>query len=135
MPLGLSVNALAKALNVPAPRLNDVVRERRGLSADSAMRLARYFGGDARTWLHLQAAYDLRVAAIANAKRVKKGGASQRPGEPAQATMSGERDFSSQEISTSTSPRCKDAHKLPSSGAIHVSNSLRLTLPLRIQTI
>lgn len=72
VPLGLSVNALAKALNVPTPRLNDVVRERRGLSADSAMRLARYFGGDARTWLNLQAAYDLRVAEIANAKRVER---------------------------------------------------------------
>lgn len=73
MPLGLSVNPPAKALNVPTPWLNDVVRERRGLSTDSAMRLARYFGGDARTWLHLQAAYDLRVAEIANAKRVTKG--------------------------------------------------------------
>lgn len=72
VPLGLSVNALAKALSVPTPRLNDVVREKRGLSADSAMRLARYFGGDARTWLNLQAAYDLRVAEIANAKRVER---------------------------------------------------------------
>lgn len=72
LPLGLSVNALAKALNVPTPRLNEVVRERRGLSADTAMRLARYFGGDARTWLNLQAAYDLRVAEIANAKRVER---------------------------------------------------------------
>lgn len=72
LPLELSVNALAKALNVPTPRLNDVVRERRGMSADTAMRLARYFGGDARTWLNLQAAYDLRVAEIANAKRVER---------------------------------------------------------------
>jgi addiction module HigA family antidote len=49
VPLGLSANALAKALNVPAPRINDVVRGRRGVSADTAMRLARYFGGDARS--------------------------------------------------------------------------------------
>ena len=62
MPLGMSANALANALNVPAPRINDVVRERRGVSADTAMRLARYFGGDARSWLNLQAAYDLCVA-------------------------------------------------------------------------
>lgn len=48
-PLGLSANALAKALNVPTPRINDVVRSRRGVSADTAMRLARYFGGDAGT--------------------------------------------------------------------------------------
>src|SRR5258705_12918086 len=72
VPLGMSANALAKALNVPAPRINDVARERRGITADTAMRLARYFGGDARSWLNLQAAYDLRVAEIANAKRIKR---------------------------------------------------------------
>src|ERR1700688_566833 len=71
-PLGMSANALAKALSVPAPRINDIVRERRGISADTAMRLARYFGGDARSWLNLQAAYDLRVAEIANAKRIER---------------------------------------------------------------
>ena len=72
IPLGTSANALAKALNVPAPRVNEIVRERRGVSADTAMRLARYFGGDARSWLNLQAAYDLRVAEIAGAKRVEQ---------------------------------------------------------------
>lgn len=72
VPLGLSANALAKALAVPAPRVNDVVRERRGITADTAMRLARYFGGDARSWLNLQAAYDLRLAEIANAKRIRR---------------------------------------------------------------
>jgi addiction module HigA family antidote len=72
VPLGQSANALAKALNVPAPRINDIVRERRGISADTAMRLARYFGGDARSWLNLQAAYDLRVAEIENSKRVER---------------------------------------------------------------
>ena len=71
-PLGMSANALAKALCVAAPRINDVVRERRGLSADTAMRLARYFGGDARSWLNLQTAYDLRVAEISNAKRIER---------------------------------------------------------------
>jgi len=72
VPLGMSANALAKALNVPAPRINDVVRERRGVSADTAMRLARYFGGDARSWLNLQAAYDLRVAEIQSIERIEK---------------------------------------------------------------
>jgi addiction module HigA family antidote len=48
-PLRMSANALAKALSVPARRINDVVRERRGISADTARRLARYFGGDARS--------------------------------------------------------------------------------------
>lgn len=72
VPLGMNANALAKALNVPAPRVNDVVRQHRGVSADTAMRLARYFGGDARSWLNLQAAYDLRVADIENAKRSER---------------------------------------------------------------
>lgn len=72
MPLGMSANALAKALNVPAPRINDVVRERRGVTADTAMRLARYFGGDARSWLNLQAAYDLRIAEQSSAKRIER---------------------------------------------------------------
>jgi len=72
VPLNMSANALAKALNVPAPRINDILRERRGITADTAMRLARYFGGDARSWLNLQAAYDLRVAEIENAKRIEQ---------------------------------------------------------------
>jgi antitoxin HigA-1 len=72
IPLGLSANALSKALNVPAPRINDVVLERRGISADTAMRLARYFGGDARSWMNLQAAYDLRVAEMKNAKHIEQ---------------------------------------------------------------
>ena len=72
VPLEMSANALAKALNVPAPRVNDIVRERRGVSADTAMRLARYFGGDARSWLNLQAAYDLRVAELENARRFER---------------------------------------------------------------
>lgn len=70
VPAGMSVNALAKALCVPTPRINDVVLERRGVSADTAMRLARFFGGDAHSWLNLQAIYDLRVAEIANAKKI-----------------------------------------------------------------
>ena len=70
VPLGMSANALANALNVPAPRINDVVRERRGVSADTAMRLARYFGGDARSWLNLQTAYDLRTAELDEALQI-----------------------------------------------------------------
>ena len=71
-PAGLTANALARALKVPTPRVNDIVRKRRGVSADTALRLARYFGGDARSWLDLQTAYDLRVAEIAVAKRVTR---------------------------------------------------------------
>ena len=72
LPVGMTANALAKALHVPAPRINDIVRERRGITADTAMRLARYFGGDAYSWLNLQAAYDLRVAEIANARKIAR---------------------------------------------------------------
>ena len=71
-PAGLTANALAKILHVPAPRINDIVRERRGVSADTAMRLARYFGGDAHSWLNLQAVYDLRLAEIANARKIDR---------------------------------------------------------------
>ena len=61
-PLGLSVNALANALRVPATRLHEIIKERRSITPDTALRLARYFGGDAQSWLNLQTAYDLRVA-------------------------------------------------------------------------
>ncbi|MEO6078454.1 MAG: HigA family addiction module antitoxin [Steroidobacteraceae bacterium] len=71
-PLGLTANALARALKVPAPRINDIVRKRRGVSADTALRLARYFGGDARSWLNLQTAHDLRIAEMAVAKKVAR---------------------------------------------------------------
>ena len=71
-PARLTAHALAKRLRVPAPRINGVVRERRGVSADTAMRLARYFGGDARSWLNLQVIYDLRLAELANARRIER---------------------------------------------------------------
>ena len=71
-PLDLSMNALAKRLGIPTSRLNDVVLGRRGVTPDTAMRLARYFGGDARSWLNLQTAYDPRVAEIANTKEIER---------------------------------------------------------------
>ncbi|MBX3278929.1 MAG: HigA family addiction module antidote protein [Acidobacteria bacterium] len=61
VPLGLSVNALSVALNVPATRIHEIVKERRAVTADTAARLARYFGGDASSWLVLQANYDLKT--------------------------------------------------------------------------
>jgi antitoxin HigA-1 len=61
-PLNLSVNALAQSLRVPATRLHEIVKERRAVTPDTALRLARYFGGDAQSWLNLQASYDLKVA-------------------------------------------------------------------------
>lgn len=71
-PLGMSANALANSLCVTAARINDIVRERRGVSADTALRLARYFGGDAQSWLNLQTAYDLRVAEIESGKEIAR---------------------------------------------------------------
>jgi addiction module HigA family antidote len=61
-PLGLSAHALAQALRVPAPRVNDIVRERRSVSPDTALRLARHFGTTPQFWLNLQASYDLKIA-------------------------------------------------------------------------
>ena len=61
-PLGMSVNQLAKALGITAARLNDIVRGRRGITADTALRLARYLGTSAEFWLGLQLEYNLRIA-------------------------------------------------------------------------
>jgi addiction module HigA family antidote len=61
VPLALSVNALAVALDVPATRIREIVKERRSITADTAARLAKYFGGDATSWLVLQANYDLKT--------------------------------------------------------------------------
>ena len=61
-PSGLSANALAKLLGVPVTRVSEIVRGRRGVTADTALRLARYFGTSADLWMGLQAEYDLRVA-------------------------------------------------------------------------
>lgn len=61
-PLRLSMNALALALRVPVPRIAEIVHERRSITPNTALRLARYFNTSARFWLNLQSAYDLEVA-------------------------------------------------------------------------
>ena len=71
-PLSMSAHALAKRLHIPASRINDIVLERRGVSADTALRLAYFFGGDAQSWLNLQSMYDLRVAEIAKSSSISK---------------------------------------------------------------
>lgn len=71
-PLGLSVNQLAKALGITAARVNDVVRGRRGITADTALRLARYLGTSPEFWLGLQLEYDLRVARQAHQKQIER---------------------------------------------------------------
>jgi len=70
-PLRLSANALAQALGVTPARINDIVRERRGITADTALRLARYLGTDAQSWINLQAAYDLRVAELTSGEAIE----------------------------------------------------------------
>jgi addiction module HigA family antidote len=62
LPLGMNAHALAMELKVPAPRINDIVRERRAVTPDTALRLARYFGTTPDFWLALQSAYELKVA-------------------------------------------------------------------------
>jgi antitoxin HigA-1 len=71
-PLGMSVNALAKELHIPATRLNDIVRGRRGVTADTALRLARYLDTTAQFWLNLQSAYELRVAERSKGLAIRK---------------------------------------------------------------
>ena len=72
VPLGMSANALATALRVTAARINDIVRERRGVTADTALRLARYFGGDAQSWMNLQATFDLRTAEVSAGEAITR---------------------------------------------------------------
>lgn len=62
-PMGLTAYALAKALRVPAPRIYEIVKQKRGITADTALRLARYFGMSAGFWMGLQAQYDLETEA------------------------------------------------------------------------
>lgn len=71
-PAGMSVNALAMALHVPTTRLHEIVNERRRITADTALRLARYLGGDAQSWMNLQAAYDLRSVEAKCGKEIER---------------------------------------------------------------
>jgi addiction module HigA family antidote len=61
-PFGLSATSLAKAIGVTPARVNEIVRRRRGISAETALRLARYFSTDARSWMNLQNQYELALA-------------------------------------------------------------------------
>lgn len=71
-PLELTAHALALALRVPAPRINDIVRKRRGVSPDTALRLARHFGTTPQFWLSLQASYDLKIAMRDAGKKIER---------------------------------------------------------------
>ena len=70
-PMGLSANALALALRVPVTRISEIVRERRGITADTALRLARYFGTAPDFWMKVQMTFDLEVASQASTERIQ----------------------------------------------------------------
>ena len=71
-PMGLSQNRVALSIGVPARRINEIVLGKRGITADTALRLARFFGTSAEFWLGLQAQYDLDVTAEALGDRLER---------------------------------------------------------------
>jgi addiction module HigA family antidote len=71
-PMGLSQNKLALNIGVPARRINEIVLEKRKVTADTALRLARFFGTSSEFWIGLQSQYDLDVAADALGERLEK---------------------------------------------------------------
>lgn len=71
-PLGLSASRLAMDLRVPVTRINDIVRGRRTITADTALRLARYFGTSAQFWMNLQTNYDLEKAQAAAGRDIRE---------------------------------------------------------------
>ena len=70
--VGTSLNELARALRVPMNRISALVNGKRSITADTAMRLARYFGTSPQYWLNLQSAYDLEVAAIKIGSKIER---------------------------------------------------------------
>ena len=71
-PLGLSINRVARDLRVPVTRIAEIVHARRGVSSDTALRLARYFGTTPEFWMNLQSAYDLEVAERDSRTRIER---------------------------------------------------------------
>jgi addiction module HigA family antidote len=71
-PLGMSANALAMALRVPATRIGAIVKGERSVTADTALRLARFFGTSPEFWMNLQAMHDLTKARLENGKTIKR---------------------------------------------------------------
>jgi len=71
-PMGLSANALSLALRVPATRIGEILKERRGISPDTALRLAKYFNTDAQSWMNLQTSYDLKIAISQQGKEIER---------------------------------------------------------------
>lgn len=72
VPMDMSAHALALRLHAPASRINDIVRELRAITPDTALRLARCFGTTAQFWLNLQSSYDLKRAEIESGRRINE---------------------------------------------------------------
>jgi addiction module HigA family antidote len=72
LPLGMSASMLAKVLHVPANRINGIVNEKRGITADTALRLSRYFRTSAEFWLNLQKIYELRLAEVEVGAKIRR---------------------------------------------------------------
>jgi addiction module HigA family antidote len=70
--MNMTAHALAIELRVPATRMNDIVRERRAITPDTALRLARFFGTTAQFWLNLQSSFDLKLAESEDGKRIEQ---------------------------------------------------------------
>jgi len=73
-PLRISINRLSRSLKVPVTRVSEIVNCRRAITADTALRLARYFGTSAQFWMNLQSDYDLEVAARSEATQIQRDG-------------------------------------------------------------
>jgi addiction module HigA family antidote len=71
-PMGISQNKLARAISVPPRRINEIVLEKRSVSADTALRLAQYFGTSAKFWMGLQSDYDLDITKDKVGQRIQK---------------------------------------------------------------
>ncbi|HEX8986124.1 MAG TPA: HigA family addiction module antitoxin [Bryobacteraceae bacterium] len=72
IPLGMSMNQLAKELKVPAGRLSQIVKGQRAITADTSLRLARYLGSSPRFWLNIQVHYDMEIARLAKEKEITR---------------------------------------------------------------
>jgi addiction module HigA family antidote len=72
VPMGMTAHALSKALHVSSTGLREILKERRSITPDTALRLARYFGTDARSWLSLQLSYDLKIAEVDLKDKIEK---------------------------------------------------------------
>ena len=123
-PLGLSANGLAKALDVPVTRVSDIVRGRRGITADTALRLGRFFATSPELWLGLQTEYDLRIARRDFGEVIERRVPSRRPPGSRHANSSGATSAPLSEIHESAA-RYGRAPSAPTRDRRRVRNRIR----------